>query len=117
MDGNLSPYTSIYRTVPPHVMSGLGFIVTGTSQRTEPIFHYTPTWCNALERDIQPDESRGMKVIVTAETQEGVTCSGEFTSELAGDSHRHASAGRLDGDASNRIVFERHTTRWERWSA
>jgi len=106
MDNNLSPYSFIYRTVPPHVMAGLGFTVTGTSQRTEPIFHDTPTWCNALERDIQPDESCGMKVIVTAETQEGVTCSGEFMFELAGDRTEYFS-WTVDGDASNRIVFER----------
>jgi hypothetical protein len=106
MEANRSPYTFIYRTVPPHVLSGLGFTVTATSQTIEPVFHDAPTWCNALERDIAPNESCGMKVIVTAETREGVTCTGEFVFELAGDRSEFFS-WTVDGDASNRIVFER----------
>ncbi|WP_397590695.1 hypothetical protein [Sphingorhabdus sp.] len=106
MDANLSPYSFIYRTVPPHVLSGLGFTVTNTSQRIEPVLHDVATRCNALERDIVPGEACGMKVIVVAETREGVTCTGEFVFELAGERGEHFT-WTVDGDASNRIIFER----------
>lgn len=106
MEANRSPYTFIYRTVPPHVLSGLGFTVTNTSQKIEPVFHDAPTWCSALERDIPPGEACGMKVIVAAETREGVTCTGEFVFELA-DKRSEYFSWTVHGDASNRIVFER----------
>lgn len=109
MTTNLSPYSFIYRTVPPHVLSGLGFTVTATTQRIEPIFHDAPTRCDAFERDIPPGEACGMKVVVVAETREGVTATGEFLFELAEERSEYFS-WTVEGDASNRIVFERRNS-------
>lgn len=101
-----SRYVGIYRTVIPQVLTALGFEVTEVTERIDGIFLDEPIHCKALERDLIVGECSGMRVTMSAQTRQGVTCTGESVFKIACDAKDYF-AWTVEGDVSNRITIER----------
>jgi 4-hydroxy-tetrahydrodipicolinate reductase len=98
----------IYSTVLQQVLAAVGYTVTKTTVRVEPVLYDKPIPCPLLGRDIEPGECAGSLAISEVETREGVTGRGENDARLywpgeVGEQMRWA----VDGRPVARITMER----------
>ncbi|MEM6681641.1 MAG: hypothetical protein AAF607_05315 [Pseudomonadota bacterium] len=67
------PIGGIYKTIPQHVLYGLGYTIKDVSEKREPVLFDHPVWCPALEKNIEPGISAGTRIVVDVTTEQGVT--------------------------------------------
>lgn len=69
------PIGGIYKTIPQHVLYGLGYTIKDVTEKREPVLYEHPVWCAALDKNIEPGISAGTRIVVNVTTDEGVTAS------------------------------------------
>ncbi|WP_414900203.1 hypothetical protein ACMT1E_10830 [Sphingomonas flavalba] len=96
-----------YQSITEHVLSALGYHVTGGAERREPLTADIPVYCKALARDIAPGRVIGWSYRSTVETVEGVSAHASMEMRLLDDDVPETMAWEIDGRPGNRLVVER----------
>jgi 2,4-diaminopentanoate dehydrogenase len=69
----LGVYGHLYKLVPHHVMTALGYTVTSCTERREPVLADHPVWCQMLNRELAPGTCIGTRTVIEVTTCEGAT--------------------------------------------
>jgi 2,4-diaminopentanoate dehydrogenase len=102
------PLGGIYRTIPNLVMHGLGYEVTSVIERREPVLFDHPVYCVGLERDLQPGECAGTRIVVEIESTQGVTARAEIELRVFEAGEVDNMQWIIDGDPSSDVLMTRH---------
>ena len=102
--GNLGGF---YKTIPQHVLEAMGYHTTSVTETREPILFDEPIHCRLLERDIKPGICAGTRIVVEAETEEGVTATAHIELRLFNEGEREYMEWQVDGKPSSSIRTER----------
>jgi 4-hydroxy-tetrahydrodipicolinate reductase len=97
----------IYGTIPRHVLESIGYTVTSLTERREPVLFDEPIHCRLLDRDIPAGVCAGSRVVVEAETEEGVSFDARIEVRLLKDGEAEHMLWAVDGKPSSRIRVER----------
>jgi 2,4-diaminopentanoate dehydrogenase len=105
-------YGNLYTLIPQHVLSALGYHVTGCTERREPIVFDRAVICKSLNRELVPGVCVGTRTVVEATTQEGVTCTAHMeVRPLFDSSETEHMMWSVEGKPSSRIIVERDDSR------
>lgn len=97
----------LYKTIPDHVLNALGYTVTEVREYREPVIFDKPVYCQLLERDLQPGECAGTRIVIEVQTQEGVSARADIELRLFEDSEVEHMAWSVDGKPSAKVTVER----------
>ena len=98
----------LYPLVLRLVLSALGYSVTSSTERREPVVLDSSLYCATLERVLDPGLCAGMRSVIEVETEEGVSGLADMDARLllGPDDVEHVSWS-VDGHPSARITVER----------
>jgi 2,4-diaminopentanoate dehydrogenase len=77
-----NPIGVLYKTIPQHVFHALGYTVSNTTVRLEPVMFDVPVHLALFEEPIPVGQSVGTRIICDCETNEGVTAKAEIELRL-----------------------------------
>jgi len=98
----------LYEIVPKLVLSALGYTVTRSSERREPVILDKPFYCKTLERELAAGLCAGWRGVVEAETAEGVTATAHMEARvLFRDGEVEHMMWAVDGMPRSRVTIER----------
>ncbi|MET0986983.1 MAG: hypothetical protein ABW034_16420 [Steroidobacteraceae bacterium] len=98
-----------YKLIPHSVLDALGYTVTKVVERREPMFFDEPIHCELLQRDIEPGICIGTRVVIEADTEEGVTATSHIELRLVKEGEKPHMMWSVDGTPSSKITFERES--------
>jgi len=101
------PIGGIYKLIPQHVLTALGFTVTSATETREPVIFDEPVHCRYLGHDIEPGLSVGTRVIARVETVEGVTAKTHIELRLIRDGELEHVIWRVEGKPRSFIRVDR----------
>ena len=97
-----------YKTIPEHVLFALGYTITDTRVRVEPIILEEPfDSSDFLGRVIPTGKVIGTRVIGEVETSEGTTGTVHMEARLFSPDEQEHNYWKLDGKPRSRVVTER----------
>ena len=102
-----SPLLISYKTVPEHVLAALGYTITKTRARLEPVVFDVPLESELMECVIPAGICVGTRVIGEIETKEGVTGRIEFEGRLFKPGEIEHMFWSVDGLPHTRVRTER----------
>jgi hypothetical protein len=109
---SLGIYGNLYTLVPQHVLSALGYTVTGCSERREPVLADRSVYCKSLDRELEPGVCIGTRTVVEATTEEGLTCTAHMeVRPLLGNGEVEHMMWAVQGSPSSQIIIERDDSR------
>lgn len=97
----------MYKTIPEQVMTALGYRVTKTSERREPVLFDAPIHCALLDRTLEPGTVVGTRIIAEVETAQGVPASAHIELRLFRPDEVEHMAWSVEGKPASRIRVER----------
>jgi secondary-alkyl amine dehydrogenase [NAD(P)+] len=97
----------LYKTIPHQVLASLGYKVTRVTERREPVVFDHPVHCKLLERDLSPGECAGTRIVVEAETAQGVTARADIELRIFEEGEIENMMWSVEGLPSAKITFER----------
>lgn len=103
----LGPIGNIYKLIPQHVLTALGFTVTSATETREPAIFDEPVHCRYLQRDIEPGLSVGTRVVARVETKEGVTAKTDIQLRLIRDGELEHVVWRVEGKPRSFVRVDR----------
>lgn len=103
----VGPTGSMYKTIPQHVLTGLGYTVTKVTERIEPILFDEPIYCRLLEKELPAGTSVGTRIVTQSETAEGVTADAHIELRLFREGEVEHMRWEVDGLPHTRIRTER----------
>jgi 4-hydroxy-tetrahydrodipicolinate reductase len=101
------PIGGLYKLIPQHVLTALGFTVTSAVETREPVLFDEPVHCRYLDRDIQPGLSVGTRVIARVETREGVRAQTHIELRLIREGEQEHVVWRVEGKPRSLIRVDR----------
>ncbi|MET0988002.1 MAG: hypothetical protein ABW034_21595 [Steroidobacteraceae bacterium] len=101
------PTNSMYKTIPQHVLTGLGYTVTHVSEQLEPVVFDHPIHCRLLERELPAGTCVGTRIITESRTAEGVTAAAHIELRLFREGEIEHMRWEVDGMPRTRIRTER----------
>lgn len=101
------PTGSMYKTIPQHVLTGLGYTVTKVSERIEPVLFDEPIYCRLLDKELQPGTALGTRIVTRSETAEGISANAHIELRLFRDGEVEHMRWEVDGMPNTRIRTER----------
>lgn len=101
------PIGNLYKLIPWHVLSALGFTVTTAVEVREPVIFDEPVHCRYLQSDIEPGLSVGTRVIVRVGTKEGVTANARIDLRLIRDGESEHMIWKVEGKPRSHIRVDR----------
>lgn len=101
------PTGSMYKTIPQHVLTGLGYTVTSVSERIEPVVFDRPIHCRLLERELPAGTCVGTRIVTESRTAEGVTADAHIELRLFREGEIEHMRWEVDGLPRARIRTER----------
>ena len=96
-----------YKTIPQHVLSKLGYSVTKVDAVLEPAVFDTAVYCDLLERKLAPGTVVGNRIVVDAQTREGVTARAHIEVRLLQEDELEHMYWAVDGMPESNIRIER----------
>ncbi len=100
-------HPGLYKTIPQHVLHGIGLTVTKISERVEPVIFDEPVHAPSLERDIEAGFVCGTRIIVDVETAEGITAKAHIELRLFREGEIEHMYWKVNGRPSTSIRVER----------
>jgi len=97
----------LYPTISQHVLVSLGYTVTNSSERMEPVVFDEPVYCATLEKELEPGIVCGTRIIATVETKEGVTAETQAELRLFKEDELEYMLWKVDGKPSASVRIER----------
>lgn len=104
---DLGPIGNIYKLIPEHVLTALGFTVTSATEVREPVIFDEPVHCRYLREDIAPGLAVGTRVVATVETREGVSAKTNVQLRLIKDGELEHVVWRVEGKPRSFIRVDR----------
>ena len=101
------PIGNLYKLIPWHVMTALGFTVTSAAEVREPVIFDEPVHCRYLQKDIEPGVSVGTRVIARVETREGATAHARIDLRLIKDGELEHVIWKVEGKPRSHIRVDR----------
>lgn len=101
------PIGNIYKLIPEHVLTALGFTVTSATEVREPVIFDEPVHCRYLQANIDPGLAVGTRVVATIETREGVTAKTDIQLRLIRDGELEHVEWRVEGKPRSFIRVDR----------
>lgn len=101
------PVGDIYKLIPEHVLTALGFTVTSSTEVREPVICDVPVHCRYLRKDIEPGLAVGTRVVATVETSEGVSAKTDIQLRLILEDELEHVVWRVDGKPRSLIRVDR----------
>lgn len=102
------PLGGIYRTIPNIVMHALGYNVTSVAERREPVLFDHPVFCVGLERNLEPGECAGTRIVVDIETAEGPSAHASIELRVFEDGEVDNMGWEISGDPNSDVLMSRH---------
>lgn len=102
------PLGGIYPTIPAIVMHGLGFTLKNVIERREPVLFDHPVYCAGLERDVEPGECAGLRIVAEVESIEGPSARAEIELRLFEEGEVDNMKWHIEGDPNSDILMTRH---------
>ena len=96
-----------YKTIPEHVLVALGYTITNTIVRVEPVLFDAPLESAFMECTIPAGDAVGTRVIGEIETKEGVTARAEIDLRLVRPGEVEHMFWSVDGKPVTRVRVER----------
>lgn len=97
----------LYKTIPEHVLTALGYTVTGSDESVEPVLFDEPVYCRTLERELSPGIVCGTRIIAHVETREGVNAEARIELRLFKDGETEHMLWKVHGKPSSSVRIER----------
>ena len=104
---DLGPIGNIYRLIPEHVLTALGFTVISSTELREPVICDEPVHCRYLGKDIEPGLAVGTRVVATVETREGVSAKTDIQLRLIKQGEQEHVVWRVEGKPRSFIRVDR----------
>ena len=101
------PIGGLYKLIPWHVLTALGFTVTSATEAREPVLFDEPVHCRYLGRDIEPGLSVGTRVVACIQTREGVTAQTHIELRLIREGELEHVVWRVEGKPRSFIRVDR----------
>jgi len=101
------PTSSMYRTIPQHVLTGLGYTVTEVSERLEPVVFDHAIHCRLLEKELPAGTCVGTRIVTESRTAQGVTADANIELRLFREGEIEHMRWEVDGAPRTRIRTER----------
>ena len=101
------PTGSMYKTIPQHVLTALGYTVTQVTERLEPVVFDHPIHCRLLEKELPAGTCVGTRIVTESHTAEGVTADAHIELRLFRDGEVEHMRWEVDGMPHTRIRTER----------
>jgi len=101
------PIGNLYKLIPQHVLTALGFTVTSAVEVREPVVFDEPVHCRYLQRDIEPGLSVGTRVIARVGTREGVTAKTHIDLRLIRDGELEHVVWTVEGKPRSFVRVDR----------
>ena len=101
------PVGNIYKLIPEHVLTALGFTVTSSTEVREPVTFIDPVHCPHLREDVAPGLAVGTRVVATVETREGVSAKTSIELRLIRDGEQEHVVWRVEGKPRSLIRVDR----------
>ena len=98
----------LYKTIPQHIFHAIGYTVTNTSIRVEPIVFDVPMNFHLFEEPIPAGYSVGIRIICDCETKEGVTAKVEIEIRLCHEGEVEHMLWSVKGRPEINIRVERN---------
>ena len=106
------PVGNIYKLIPEHVLTALGFTVTSSTEVCEPVTFVEPVHCRYLREDIAPGLAVGTRVVATVETREGVSAKTDIQLRLIREGELEHVVWRVEGKPRSFIRVDRRGSAW-----
>lgn len=97
----------LYKTIPQHVLTALGYTADEVTERREPVVFDEPIWCAKLERTLDAGTSVGTRIIASARTVEGVGAEAHRELRLLKGGEEEHMMWSVQGRPSTKIVTTR----------
>lgn len=97
----------MYTAIPHLVLARLGFTINSIEEKVEPVIFDTPVRCDLLDRDVEPGECVGTRMLIEIQTVEGVTASARIEPRLFLPGEIEHTLWEVDGRPTTRIRVER----------
>jgi hypothetical protein len=104
---DLGPIGRIYKLIPEHVLTALGFTVTSSTEVREPVIFDQPVHCRYLGKDIEPGLAAGTRVVATVATREGVSAKTSIHLRLIREGELEHVVWRVEGKPRSFIRVDR----------
>jgi len=101
------PIGNIYKLIPQHVLTALGFTVTSATETREAVIFDEPVHCRYLQRNIEPGVSVGTRVVAQVETREGVKARADIELRLIRDGELEHVVWRVEGKPRSFVRVDR----------
>lgn len=101
------PTNSMYKTIPMHVLTGLGYTVNEVTERLEPVVFDHPIHCALLKRDLPAGTCVGTRIVTVSRTAEGVTADAHIELRLFREGEIEHMLWEVDGLPHTRVRTER----------
>jgi 4-hydroxy-tetrahydrodipicolinate reductase len=101
------PTNSMYKTIPQHVLTGLGYTVTKVTEKLEPVLFDHPIYCRLLDKELPAGTCVGTRIVTESHTAEGVTADAHIELRLFRDGEIEHMRWEADGMPHTRVRTER----------
>jgi hypothetical protein len=97
----------LYKTIPQHVLTALGYTTTGITERREPCLFEESFHCAKLERTLPAGTVVGTRIIATAQTKEGIAAEAHMELRLLKPGEEEHMMWSVRGQPATKIVTTR----------
>lgn len=97
----------MYKTIPQHVLTALGYTPTKVTEWREPVVFDTPIHCKPLGRDLPPGTSAGTRIVAAVDTEEGISAQAHMELRLLREGEEEHMLWSVTGRPSTKIVTTR----------
>lgn len=112
MVDDLGPIGGLYKLVPQHVLTALGYTVTKVTEHREPIIFDEAVYCRPLEEDIPAGICVGTRILAEVETAEGVTADSSNELRVFKPGEKEHMIWEVDGLPASKIRVDRRQGVW-----
>jgi 4-hydroxy-tetrahydrodipicolinate reductase len=97
----------LYKSIPEHVLTALGYTPTAVSERREPVLFDEPIYCAPLDRHLEAGVSVGTRIIASVQTAEGVSAEAHMELRLMKPGEKEHMLWTVHGLPSTTIITQR----------
>lgn len=101
------PTNSMYKTIPQHVLTGLGYTVTQVTERIEPVVFDHAIHCRLLDSELPAGTCVGTRIVTESRTAEGVIADAHIELRLFREGEIEHMRWEVDGMPRTRVRTER----------
>jgi 4-hydroxy-tetrahydrodipicolinate reductase len=97
----------MYKTIPEHVLTALGYTVTGVDEVLEPVVFDAPIYSQVLQRNTEVGRTVGLRFRITVDTTEGVSATADIELRYLRPGETERMVWDVTGTPGSRMVIER----------